>query len=46
MGLRVEAFKKVAPTRPHPNVPNDALSRLAAGPLASTLDHLRDLARS
>ena len=29
---RVEAFKKVAPTRPHPNVPNEALPRLAAGP--------------
>src|SRR3954451_19600694 len=24
LGTRVEAFKKVAPTRPHPNVPNEA----------------------
>jgi hemerythrin-like domain-containing protein len=46
MGTAVKAFKKVAPTRPHPNVHNDALSRLAAGPVASVLDRLRDLARS
>jgi hemerythrin superfamily protein len=44
MGSRVEAFKKVAPTRPHPNVPNEALPRLAAGPVASLLDRFRDLA--
>src|ERR687889_1728574 len=44
MGARVEAFKKVAPTRPHPNVPNEALPRLAAGPMASLFDRMRDLA--
>ena len=44
LGASVEAFKKVAPTRPHPNVPNDPLSRLAAGPAASLFDRLRDLA--
>lgn len=44
MGSRVAAFKKVAPTRPHPNVPNEALPRTAAGPLASLMDHMRDLA--
>ncbi len=44
LGARVEAFKKVAPTRPHPNVPNDALSRTAAGPAASLFDRMRDLA--
>ncbi len=44
MGSRVEAFKKVAPTRPHPNVPNEPLPRLAAGPAASLFDRLRDLA--
>jgi len=44
LGTRVEAFKKVAPTRPHPNVPNEALPRLAAGPAASLLDRMRDLA--
>jgi hemerythrin superfamily protein len=44
LGQRVEAFKKVAPTRPHPNVPNDPVSRTAAGPAASLLDRMRDLA--
>src|SRR3954453_22227613 len=44
LGAAVEAFKKVAPTRPHPNVPNEALPRLAAGPAASLFDRLRDLA--
>jgi hemerythrin superfamily protein len=44
LGARVEAFKKVAPTRPHPNVPNEALPRLAAGPGASLFDRMRDLA--
>src|SRR3712207_21342 len=38
LGGQVEAFKKVAPTRPHPNVPNEPLPRLAAGPAASLLD--------
>jgi len=44
LGARVEAFKKVAPTRPHPNVPNERLPRLAAGPAASLFDRMRDLA--
>jgi hemerythrin-like domain-containing protein len=44
LGAQVEAFKKVAPTRPHPNVPNKALPRLAAGPAASLFDRMRDLA--
>ena len=44
LGGRVEAFKKVAPTRPHPNVPNEPLPRAAAGPAASLLDRMRDLA--
>jgi len=44
LGDRVEAFKKVAPTRPHPNVPNEALPRMAAGPAASLFDRMRDLA--
>ena len=44
MGSQVEAFKKVAPTRPHPNVPNTALARTAAGPAASLFDRMRDLA--
>jgi hemerythrin superfamily protein len=44
MGSRVEAFKKVAPTRPHPHVPNTAPARLAAGPVASLMDRMRDAA--
>ncbi len=44
LGRRVEAFKKVAPTRPHPNVPNKALPRMAAGPAASLFDRMRDAA--
>lgn len=44
LGGGVEAFKKVAPTRPHPRVPNEALPRMAAGPAASLFDRMRDLA--
>ena len=44
LGGRVEAFKKVAPTRPHPNVPNEPVPRMAAGPAASLFDRMRDLA--
>jgi Hemerythrin HHE cation binding domain len=44
LSARVEAFKKVAPTRPHPHVPNETLPRLAAGPVASLFDRMRDLA--
>jgi hypothetical protein len=44
LGARVEAFKKVAPTRPHPSVPNEPGPRMAAGPAASLFDRLRDLA--
>jgi len=44
LGAEVEAFKKVAPTHPHPNVPNEALPRIAAGPAASLFDRMRDLA--
>lgn len=44
LGGGVEAFKKVAPTRPHPGVPNEALPRMAAGPAASLFDRMRDLA--
>src|SRR5919202_2437289 len=44
LGARVEAFKKVAPPRPHPHVPNEPLPRTAAGPAASLFDRMRDLA--
>jgi hemerythrin-like domain-containing protein len=42
MAEKVEAVKKFAPTRAHPMTPNDAGVRMAAGPVASLLDHLRD----
>src|SRR4051794_6105462 len=44
LGKQVEAFKKVAPTPPHPHVPNTAMARTAAGPAASLWDRMRDLA--
>jgi hemerythrin-like domain-containing protein len=42
MANKVEAVKKIAPTRPHPLTPNEAGVRTAVGPVASLLDHLRD----
>lgn len=42
MAEKVEAVKKIAPTRAHPMTPNDAGVRAVAGPVASLLDHLRD----
>ena len=42
MAEQVEAIKKIAPTRAHPMTPNEAGVRLAVGPIASLLDHLRD----
>jgi hypothetical protein len=42
MAEKVEAVKKIAPTRAHPMTPNEAGVRAVAGPVASLLDHLRD----
>jgi hemerythrin-like domain-containing protein len=42
MAEQVEAIKKIAPTRAHPMTPNAAGVRMAVGPVASLLDHLRD----
>ena len=42
MAEKVEAVKKIAPTRAHPMTPNNAGVRMALGPVASLLDHLRD----
>ncbi|MFL6132365.1 MAG: hemerythrin domain-containing protein [Nocardioidaceae bacterium] len=44
LGKRVEAIKAIAPTRPHPSVPNDPGKRLAVGPVAGLFDRMRDLA--
>ena len=43
MGVAVEALKKVAPTRPHPAAPNNALFHLTVGPGVGMVDRLRDL---
>jgi hemerythrin-like domain-containing protein len=44
MAEKVEAVKKIAPTRAHPMTPNEPGIRMAVGPVASLLDHLRDVA--
>jgi hypothetical protein len=44
LGSRVESIKQMAPTRPHPSVPNDPGKRLAVGPVAGLFDRLRDMA--
>jgi hemerythrin superfamily protein len=44
LGGQVESIKAMAPTRPHPSVPNEPGPRLAAGPAAGLFDRLRDLA--
>lgn len=44
MARDVERVKALAPTRPHPNTPNEGAVRAVAGPLVSLLDHLRDAA--
>ena len=43
MGVAVEALKKVAPTRPHPGAPNNALFHLMVGPGVGMVDRLRDV---
>ena len=43
MGLEVEALKKVAPTRPHPNAPNNPLFHAIVGPGVGLMDRMRDL---
>jgi len=42
MATNVEAAKKVAPTRPHPGAPNNALFHLTVGPGVGLVDRLRD----
>jgi hemerythrin superfamily protein len=42
MGGQVAALKKVAPTRPHPGAPNNALFHLSVGPGVGLVDRLRD----
>ena len=42
MAGKVEAAKKVAPTRPHPNAPNDKVFHMLVGPGVGLVDRLRD----
>ncbi|GAB2695238.1 hemerythrin domain-containing protein [Thalassiella azotivora] len=42
LGRKVEATKKVAPTRPHPGAPNDELFHKLVGPGVGMVDRLRD----
>ena len=43
LGREFLAAKRQAPTRPHPNAPDEGLAERIAGMLAKPLDHVRDL---
>ncbi|WP_046317666.1 hemerythrin domain-containing protein [Mycobacterium sp. UM_Kg1] len=42
LGDRLQAAKKIAPTRPHPNAPSGGLAQNTLGLAAAAADHLRD----
>ena len=42
LGARVEAVKKVAPTRPHPSAPDEPPGDKVLGPVTGLLDRMRD----
>ncbi len=42
LGARVEAVKKIAPTRPHPSAPDEPPGDKLLGPVAGLLDRMRD----
>ena len=42
MGMKVEAAKKAAPTRPHPSAPHSELFHKTLGPGVGLVDRLRD----
>lgn len=42
MGEKVELAKKAAPTHPHPHAPTSSVGVRAAGPVAATMDKVRD----
>ncbi len=44
MGERLEAAKKIAPTRPHPDTPPSATVLKTAGLATAVIDHVRDAA--
>ncbi len=43
IGARLEVAKKVAPTRPHPDTPPNAMVQKTMGTGAAILDHARDM---
>jgi hemerythrin-like domain-containing protein len=42
IGEKLEAAKKIAPTRPHPDTPPNATVQKTMGTAAATVDHVRD----
>jgi len=44
IGEQLEEAKKIAPTRPHPHAPNTPPGNMVAGPMAATVDRVRDAA--
>lgn len=42
LGKKVEAVKKLAPTRPHPSAPDEPPGDLVLGPLVGIFDRMRD----
>jgi hemerythrin superfamily protein len=42
MGAKVEAVKKIAPTRPHPSAPDEPPGDKVLGPVTGLLDRMRD----
>lgn len=45
MGSKLEAARKVAPTRPHPHAPNTPPGNIVAGAAAAAIDRARDALR-
>lgn len=45
LGRRYETAKKVAPTHPHPHVPDTPPGNLVMGPVAAVVDRIRDAVR-
>ena len=42
LGTRIETAKRAAPTRPHPNAPNEGPGSVVAGAVAGVVDRIRD----
>ncbi|MBG0829172.1 hemerythrin domain-containing protein [Planomonospora sp. ID67723] len=42
LGHKVQAIKKIAPTRPHPSAPDTPPGNMMMGPLAGLVDRVRD----